>query len=409
MTRWWSGTAKGRMPQARHCMIVHARYPVGETRVAREAAALVDAGMSVDVICLREPGELRREVVDQVRVHRLGVRRHRDRGMVFQLVEYLMFALLAAVEVSRLHLRDRFASVQIHNLPDFLVFSGLVPKLTGAAVILDLHDLMPEFFEARTGRSGLGRRLVELQERVACRFADHVITVSEGWRRDLAERGSVPLGRSSVVMNLADPDVFRPEALGAATEGMRDDGFHVVYHGTFTERYGVDVVVDAAALLRDRIPGLRVSLLGDGDQRSELEARIASADLSDVIEMSDGMLDVPELLPLLQAADVGVVPNRSNVFTDGILPTKLMEYVALEIPVVASRTRALEDYFDPSMVRYVPPGDPRALADALETLANSPDQAAGMVAAAETFRTKHSWPEEAASYVRTVRRVATSS
>ena len=43
--------------QKRHCMIVHAYYPVGETRVQREALALIDAGYAVDVICLREQGE----------------------------------------------------------------------------------------------------------------------------------------------------------------------------------------------------------------------------------------------------------------------------------------------------------------------------------------------------------------
>ncbi len=74
----------------------------------------------------------------------------------------------------------------MHNLPDFLVFSALPTKLRGVPVILDLHDLMPEFF---AGRFGSGRaaawigRLVRLQERVSCRFADHVITVSEHWRR----------------------------------------------------------------------------------------------------------------------------------------------------------------------------------------------------------------------------------
>ena len=206
----------------RHCMVVHAYYPLGETRVQREAIALRDRGYQVDVICLRGRGEAARECHDGVEVHRLPVGRHRGRGLAVQLLEYLVFFAMAAVRLSWLHLRRRYRSVQVHNLPDFLVFAAVFPKATGAPVILDLHDLMPEFFAARLGLTMDHPlvRMVLLQERMACRFADHVITVTEGWRETLAGR-SVPMTRSTVVMNVADSALFRRETT-EVVRGQRD-------------------------------------------------------------------------------------------------------------------------------------------------------------------------------------------
>jgi len=122
-------------------MVVHAYYPLGETRVERQAQALRQQGIEVDLICLRKSTEAARADVDGVQVHRLPVRRYKNKGLLVQLFEYLAF-----IRLTRLHWQRRYNVVQLYNLPDFFVFAGLVPKLSGARVILDLHDLMPEFY-----------------------------------------------------------------------------------------------------------------------------------------------------------------------------------------------------------------------------------------------------------------------
>ena len=67
-----------------HCMVVHAYYPVGETRVEREALALVDRGYQVDVICLRAKGEPAQETIDGINVFRLPVGRHKGSGLIWK-------------------------------------------------------------------------------------------------------------------------------------------------------------------------------------------------------------------------------------------------------------------------------------------------------------------------------------
>jgi glycosyltransferase involved in cell wall biosynthesis len=381
----------------RHCMVVHSYYPIGETRVQRQAAALTAAGVKVDVVCLRKQGEPAREEQDGVSVFRLPVGRHRGQGMAVQLIEYLLFLVMATAVVTWRHSRASYAAVQVHNLPDILVLSAIVPKLTGAAVILDIHDLMPEFFQARTGL-GWGHplvRMVRWEEWLSVRFADHVITVTDGWRQTIEERcGATSV---SVVMNLADPEVFDRQARRSDPED-----FTIVYHGTFTERYGVLVLVDSVDLLRRRIGRVKLRMLGDGDGRPKVERLIADRDLSDCIELSDGMLSAKEVATVIRDAHVGVVPNLSNVFTDGLLPTKLLEYVAMGIPVVAARTPMVVSYFADDQVAYFEPGDAADLADVLVKLEGDAGLRESYAREANRFNDAHDWPREAARYVELV-------
>ena len=74
-----------------HCMVVHSYYPLGETRVEREALALIDNGIAVDVICLRNEGDKVSEIVKGVQTFRMPVKRHKEHGVIVQLLEYLLF------------------------------------------------------------------------------------------------------------------------------------------------------------------------------------------------------------------------------------------------------------------------------------------------------------------------------
>jgi len=393
------------MTAHRHCMVVHAQYPVGETRVQREALALHDRGIDVDVLCLRGPGEPAREIVDGVTVRRLPMRRHRGRGLAWQLAEYLVFFLLAGATLTALHLRRRYRTVQVHNLPDFLVFCALVPKLTGAGVVLDLHDLMPEFMAAKRG-CGMNDRLIRIvawQERLSCRFADEVITVTDTWRTTLAR--AAPTEKVSVVMNLADPRFFRWSPRDR-TE-LRDT-WRIVYHGTLTHRYGVDLLLRAVHAVAEDMPEVHVDLLGDGDAREELVGLVAQLGLSGKVDFSDGMLEVSTLIHAIQDADVGIVPNRNDIFTDGLLPTKLLEYIAVGTPVVAARTTGIRAEFDDASVAFFDPGDADSLADCLRSLHQERTRLNQLSEAATGFSARHPWTAEADGYCELIRRAGST-
>ena len=135
-------------------MLTHSYYEE-DPRVRREAEAVVAAGRPVEVYALRRPGDSASAVIDGVTVHRLGVQRHQGAGLGTYFREYLAFLVRAGFSLARAHPRRRYGLVQIHTLPDFLVFAALPLRLVGVPLILDLHEAMPEFFRSRfQGRAG---------------------------------------------------------------------------------------------------------------------------------------------------------------------------------------------------------------------------------------------------------------
>jgi len=386
-------------------MVVHAHYPRGETRVQREAEALARHGYEVDVLCLRGQSEAAIEFCNDVRVIRLPVRYRNYDGIAGKLLEYLRFFLLAMVKLTQLHTRRPYQTVQLHNLPDFLVFAAWLPKLSGARVILDIHDLMPEFYQGRYGGDGtrLSVRLLRLQESLACRFADHVITVSEHWRQALIERG-VPGRKCSVVMNVADDRIFFPlkEDL---PRSPGNSGLRMIYHGTLVDRYGLDLAIQAIDRIRRDCPCVHLSILGNGPHVPTLLRLIKELDLEKHVALRREIRPVEELPEIIRAADVGVVPYRDDAFTDGLLPTKLMEYAALGMPAIAARTTAIEAYFADTMVEFFIPGDADDLARCILRLHSDRKHLARLAQGADKFNQRYNWAELAGEYVALVDRL----
>ena len=381
-------------------MVIDNGWP--DTRVEREAKAILQRGYRVDVICVGERGEPSREVSNGMTIYRLPLTRRRGMGAAVQLLEYLTFLLVAAVKLFLLDLRRRYDVVHVHNVPDFLVFAAIVPKLRGARVILDIHDLMPEFFASRFGDAGSSRLrgLVRLQERLATGFADHVITVTDQWRQRLVDRGIRP-EKVSVVMNLPDDEIFRPASSARAS----GEPFTLLYHGTLTHRYGIDLLIEAVARARAEVP-LRLIIHGTGETLPLLKQQAAPLVADGTIRFSTQVLETRELPRLIEAADAGVVPNRLDGFTDGILPTKLLEYVAVGVPAIVARTSATAHYFDDTMVRFFTPGNVDELAAAIVELAHEPDLGRHRALRAMAFTEQHPWRATADAYASLVDQLA---
>ena len=213
-------------------------------------------GRPVDVIALRRPEDGRDGVLNGVRITRLDVQRHQGAGLSVYLREYLSFLVRAGWTATRTHRRRGYAVVQVHSLPDFLVFAALPLKLVGVPVILDLHEAMPEFFKTRfpAVRSPLVRRALLLQERLSIAFADRVLSVNELMAERLLDLG-VPPDKLTIVPNSPNLDLFDPSA--HPRRAFREDGaLRVIYTGALTPTYELDVAVDAIARLATERPDL---------------------------------------------------------------------------------------------------------------------------------------------------------
>lgn len=392
--------------KSNHCMVVHARYPLGEPRVEREADTLIGEGFNVEVICLRHPGEPEFEVIDGIKVYRLPVRRHKDRGVIVQFFEYLAFFGLA---LFRLILSARrYQVIQLHGPPDFLVFAALLPKLLGAKIILDIHDLMPEFYLARfnSQKQSIFVKILLLQEKLACKFADHVITVTEPWRQTLICRG-VPADKCSVVMNVPGQRFARGSEL---SENNRQTSsfaeLKLIYHGNITYRYGLDLVLKALIRILDKAPQVKLIIHGRGDYLDELKTLVRQFKLDEHVQITTNFIPTEELPALIRSAHLGLVPYRNDVFTDGILPTKLLEYTRLGLPAIAARTSGISAYFDEDMVKFFAPENVEDLAKAIESVYFHREQLDELAHNLDRFNRIYNWDNQAVNYVNLIKNLS---
>jgi glycosyltransferase involved in cell wall biosynthesis len=373
-------------------------YYASDPRVRREAEVLADRGDAVDVYCLRRPGEPAREQCRGVRVRHLPMARYRGGNAILYMGSYCRFFLLTLWTLGWQHLRRAYALVHANNMPDFMAFTGLLPRLGGRPLILDIHDTMPEIYQGKFG-VGAGHpliRLLRFQERASARFASRVLTSEHTKREALIEHG-VPAAKIEVLLNLPDPRLFpasppRPARPAAA-------GFRLVFHGTLAERLGVDLALRAVALLGDRIPKLRLDIIGDGDQRPALLALRDELGLRDRVHFSDGMVPVEDLPALLAEADLGVIPTREEIGTRYMLPTKLLEYAALGIPALVAPTHTIRYYFDDTQVAFFSPGSAESLAAVIHTLYADPAARERLAVGAARFGDRYAWERHKQVYL----------
>jgi glycosyltransferase involved in cell wall biosynthesis len=383
-------------------MVAHAAYP-GDPRLRRQIDALTAAGHQVDLFCLRRPGEASAEAEGSLRILRLPVHRAFS-GFAGHMAEYLAFAGLVAVRLARAHRRRHYRLVQVATLPDFLAFAAAPLKLSGVPLLLDLHEDMPEFFRDRFAHPAVRpfASAVTIAARASAGIADEVITVHEPLRQLSIARGVDP-DRISVVMNSADGELF--DSSRYPRRGFMEDGeLRLIHHSNLQRIYGVATLIEAVAGLGDGLPA-RLDVYGDGPYRAELEAIVARNGAGGRVRLN-GPVPIDALPELIAAADIGVVPSLPEPYMQFSLSTKLLEYAAMGIPIVASDLATFRAHFTAEAIRYVPGGDAEALAAAFRALAADPVGTVRMGAEAHSQAAAYEWAEQARRYLAIVERLA---
>src|SRR3989337_130232 len=119
-------------------MVVYNYFPQ-DARPRREAEALINAGYTVDIICLRLPDQTKVEKTCGVNTYRVNISKTRSTKSKYIFL-YASFFIRSFFVLNRLFIKNRYSVIHVHNMPDFLVFLSIIPKLFGSKVILDLHD-----------------------------------------------------------------------------------------------------------------------------------------------------------------------------------------------------------------------------------------------------------------------------
>ncbi len=400
-------------PRGAVAIVRHSYYP-SELNVKREAEALRSAGFDVHVVCLRNEGEAKRENVEGVEVYRLPV--GHQRGSVLRyLWEYNAFFLLASLELARLHRRYRFVAVQVNTMPDYLVYAALYPKMTGAKVVLHLHEPVPELFYTMFPDrwfTGPFVRLLKWVEQGAIRFADRALTVTDQMRDNYVARGA-DRARISVVVNVPDDRYFRIElyedVVKRAAEVRRSERargvFRVMTHGAIEERYGYDTIVRAIARVQDEIPGVEFRFMGSGSFLDDVLGLAESLGIKDRVKYL-GFVPFETMIEEIVMADVCVVAVKKSLYSVLVHTNKMYEYMAMQRPVVASRLDSVAAYAPEGSILFFESGNEAELADCLRRAARHPEELDRQVEAASRFYETHRWNREREVYLANYRGLA---
>jgi glycosyltransferase involved in cell wall biosynthesis len=385
----------------RVCMVVH-NYYEGDARVRRYAESLAALGHRVEVLALRAKGLPARETLRGVRLYRLPVTRRRG-SVLRYLWEYFGFAMLCWWWLTWRTLARRFHVVHVHNMPDFLVFTALLPRLCGSRVVLDVHDLMPEVYCSKYRRGLRHPSLwpVRIQERLSHAFASAVVFATDEFRRRALDRRTVRPARAAAVMNAADTVIF--DRLRHPWRGPeRPDEFRLLYLGTVSHRHGVDQCVRVLPLVRAAIPGVRLRLhckLAEGEGRPLQELRELAAQLGvqDLLEIGPP-LPLTEVPAAMAQCSCGVFTPHRDLHIDMALSLKVPEFVAMDVPVVTVRTPIMTSLFREDEVLMFEAEDLDGFAACLRRLHTEPGLRAELTRKARRFTVEHSWASEFANY-----------
>jgi glycosyltransferase involved in cell wall biosynthesis len=372
----------------------------------REAMALREAGFEVDIICLKAwKDEKFLSGYEGLKIFKIQRRSAAEKSLAAYFAGLLMFFAKAFMLLAYLGIKNRYKVVHVTSPPDIMVFAALVPRLLGARVLLDIHDIGPELFmrKLNVGEKHPVISLLKLFEKISCRFAGHVITVTHIWRDKLVMR-SVPKEKCSVLLNVPDDKlfVFRPQR-----DEESPGTFNLYYHGSLEEHFGVDTLLAAMPLIKAAIPNVMLHIY------AAKKGRILDDCLSYARQHGlEGFVTFHDAVPfyqlpaLLTNADIGMVPTKNSVFADEAVSMKSLEYIFLGIPIVISGTTAHRYYYDETMVRFFEPCSTGDLARAVTELYRDRTLRNAMVQNTRRFIEDNSWTKVKTNYVRIVSEMA---
>jgi glycosyltransferase involved in cell wall biosynthesis len=349
-------------------------------RIRRIAEAVARRGHAVHVVTYHLGEDLTDPPFVVHRIRDVPAYRRTDPGPTVRKL-FQLDPMLAGL-LRRLHREIRFDLVHAHHYEGLLVASHALRKIP---IVYDAHTLLTS--ELPTYPLGLPRgwirALAPRLDRHLPRRADRVIAVSETIRRALTTFGAVAPERMHVIPNGVEWQRF------AVERGSTSDGRTVIFTGNLAPYQGVNLMLEAFALLHARRTGVRLMIVTDSPF-TPFEALARRLGVLAAVDLRRATF--PEQPALMAAATVAVNPR---VRCDGI-PQKLLNYMAAGLPIATFDGSAGPVRHEVTGLR-VPDGDTAAMADALERLLT--DRALARTlgdAAREQARRDFSWDQVAA-------------
>jgi glycosyltransferase involved in cell wall biosynthesis len=374
----------------RVCMIVHQNYYT-DARVRRYAESLAKDGARVDIICVTAAGQDVQQTAGNITVHPIPIGRG-YKSQINYLLEYFAAFFLYFFKLTSLHFKNHFDIIHVHNMPDFLVFTALIPRLMGTPVILDIHDPMPEFYMSKfsNGDKHPVVAAIRFQEMLSAKFASALITVCQGARDCLLKRGA-KTENISIIYNTPSPEIFDKNSV-SENRGKKREYFTLIFPGTQAPRYGLDIPIRALPNLIPAIANIKLQFIGRQVAYShELDALAQQLGVAEHVEFIPA-IPIDEIPGRMAAADIGIYPAVKEPYMDMAVPVKVFEYATMGLPIVAARLTVLEEIFSDKAIAFFESGNVEQFAARILELYQNPDRIKAMTIQAEQeYQKGFSW------------------
>ncbi|NPV10183.1 MAG: glycosyltransferase [Ignavibacteria bacterium] len=376
-------------------MVAYTNYST-DSRVIKESSALVERGMFVDFICLKDENLHSCSPLKGINIINIPLKRYRGKNKYLYVLYYLIFFLFVFLISSFLYIKKRYKIIHINNMPDFLVFAAIIPKLFGAKLILDIHDPLPLTFLTKfnLSKNNFFYKLLLLEERVSAKFVDKVITTHSFLRNEVLKTDGLPIEKIDVVMNLADEQRFK-----FLYNYNLNGKIHLVYYGTIAERFGLQYILELFYKFNIfNNFNIELTIIGSGDYETYLKNLIKRNKLESYVNFINKNIPYEELPKVLSNFNLGLVPYELSYATEYMLPVKLLELISLGIPVLVIKNKAISYYFTDEDVFFFNLTEPDVFIKLIKKIYDNKDLLYEKRRKLKEIRKKFFWSNEAVKY-----------
>ena len=355
----------------------------------------------VDVIAVRKANMPYHEVIDGVNVFRIQARNSHERGPTGHLFELGSFIFRAAAVIGWKHLRNPYDVIHVQSIPDFLIYSALIPKAMGCPVILDLRDLVPELYASKFKKSedSIEVRILKRIEWLSVQFADHVIIANPLWYERIVHRGAIP-AKCSVYWYYPDTEIFHPRP-----KTRTDNKFQLLYPGSLHRHQGVDIAIRAMSKLVHEVPEAELRILGSGPAKPDLRKLAQELHLEGKVIFED-VIPFEEIPDRMANCDVGLVPKKaSDIFGNEAASSKILEFMAVGVPIVASKTKIESRLYDDTLLCFFESEDEEALVNAVMSIYRDASLRARLIRNGLRYIERNNWASRIPEYIRLVKKL----
>ena len=327
-------------------MILNHIFPP-DIRVEKEARTLIKAGHEVHLLCMKTPNLPDDDVYDGIKLRRRsfypGLPLLREFNILMNRITFKNRKSISQIE--KFVDEDSIDALHIHDLP--MVKSALIAsKRKNIPVVADLHENYPAAIQLFLFNRGFKAKFLNGTERwkryenYCLKRVKHVIVVVDEAKERVINDYGVPAEKVTVVSNTEDIDFFEGFALDQSLIDSYKNYFVITYVGGFGLHRGLDVPIKAIPILKEKIPNIRLLLIGNHGNKAELERLASNLGVSQNVVFT-GWQPFDLIPSYISLSDICLVPHHSNPHTDSTIPHKIFQYMLMKKPVVVSSCKPL--------------------------------------------------------------------